>query len=97
MIEIRYSFDGMHDLRITGHADHSDNGNDIVCAGVSAITYTLLGFLANTDANPSTFVDRGDCIIMCYDTDPIHTAFEMALIGYMQIAKAYPDNVTVHI
>ena len=39
MITVKQNNDG---LTITGHAGFADSGNDIVCAGVSAIVQTLI-------------------------------------------------------
>ena len=98
MIDIHYS--GGHKLEIKGHAGYSEQGNDIVCAGVSAITYTLLGFLNNHKDDIwylRAHTESGDAAITCVGNDKIDTAFEMAIIGYAQIANQYPDNVNIHI
>ena len=88
-------------LTITGHAGYDDHGNDVVCAGVSAITYTLLGFLTNhlddiesTDAQ----LEGGHVHIKCRGGgETAALAFEMAVIGIEQIAVKYPKHVTVDI
>ncbi len=100
MINIEYINRGKtHDLRITGHAGFSDCGNDIVCAGVSAITYTLLGYLADSDdvQTLAYTTDSGDCTVTCVGGDRVQTAFDMAVTGYQMIAFTYPDHVTIHI
>lgn len=94
MIEIRYA-EQPHELKITGHADYN-SGQDIVCAGVSAITYALLQYLEDrgiqTDAGR-----KGASVICSEDNKEVRTAFEMALTGYQMIAEEYPDNVRVTI
>lgn len=35
----------IHGLTVSGHAGYSKKGEDIVCAGVSALTYTLINGL----------------------------------------------------
>lgn len=101
MTNIVYSFDGQrHELCVKGHANYDAHGHDIVCAGVSAITFTLLGFLMNYEdgmRDIDTHVLSGDVHISCIGTDTIGTAFEMAVIGYQQIAAKYPKHVTVRI
>ena len=100
MIEIRYiRSKAMHSLSITGHADYAEHGNDIVCSGVSAVTYTLAGYLINhTNATEHHIqLDSGCGTIMCYRKDNADIAFDMALIGYQQIAHTYHNNVSVHI
>lgn len=99
MIHIRYTAtEALHDLEITGHAAYN-TGNDIVCAGVSAITYTLAGWLMNCDRKLRPFfnMDSGESMMSCRRADKSDTAFEMAMIGYAQIANEYPNNVKIHI
>lgn len=100
MIRVDYTFtDSLHVLEITGHAEYN-NGNDIVCAGVSAITYTLAGFLWNDKPayNGAWFkLDSGFGRIHCHRTPHTDIAIKMAMIGFAQIANTYPNNVTIHI
>lgn len=92
------SNEGERELTIQGHAGFSEHGNDIVCAGASAIAYTLLGYLANCeDVIDINYVDRsGDFSLVCKgDSIRVQTAFEMALIGFMQLEGTYPQCVRV--
>lgn len=90
-----------YELSIQGHAGYSDNGNDIVCAGVSAIAFTLMGFLQNNKddiGNISAQFLSGDLKVKCKSGgERIKTAFDMALIGLQQIAHKYPKHVKVTI
>ncbi len=101
MINIVISKDKQeYELSMHGHAYYADVGDDIVCAGASAIAYSLLGFLNNCD----TVVDvdvierSGEMELSCSDySSKVHTAFEMAAIGFLQLEKQYPDCVRVDI
>lgn len=98
-IEFRVS-DNEYDLSIQGHAGYSDSGNDIVCAGVSAIAYTLLGFLNRIEYDiegTSAQVKSGDLRVQCKGGEKTAQAFDMAMIGLQQIAMKYPRHVTIHI
>lgn len=97
MIDIRYGrIEGCHVLTMRGHAEYNQNGEDIVCAGVSAITYAMLGWLANHDTNQLyKVVEPGETMIICQEAPEIDIAFEVARIGLAQIAHKYPDNVTI--
>lgn len=101
MIEVAYYGGGPdHKLEVKGHAGYSDHGNDIVCAGVSAITFTLLGFLDNhmdDIESISAQTKSGHACITCKGGDTTAIAFDMALIGLQQIAMKYPKHVTIHI
>lgn len=97
MTYIYYSMtDGVHELSIYGHADYDSEGRDIVCSAVSAIGYTLLGFLENEAHDISDYAeDSGKLCISAQSTDQVDTAFEMAIIGFMQIARQYPKYVSI--
>lgn len=100
MIEAYYSRTGDdYFLGVYGHAQYDAHGRDIVCAGVSAITFALLGFL-NSHGDDIRSLDTrnksGEAEITCTGNETIGTAFEMAAIGIAQIAAKYPDNVTYY-
>ena len=100
MIEIRYiRSKAMHSLSITGHAENAEHGHNIVCAGVSAVTYALVGYMINyaNDDDYHIQLESGDGTIMCYRKDNTDTAFDVAMSGYRLIAHNYPNEVIVHI
>jgi uncharacterized protein YsxB (DUF464 family) len=101
MIQIDFHVgDNTYELSITGHAGYSTHGNDIVCAGVSAITFTLLGFLDNhmdDIESISAQTESGRAHVVCKGGGKTALAFDMALIGLQQIAMKYPKHVTVDI
>jgi len=97
MIRIKYrSVHDGHVLIIRGHAGHNPGGPDIVCAAVSAIIYTLAGYLSQYE-DISLHMDSGKTFISCVSDNKIDVAFEMALVGLAQVAAAYPGNVTLDI
>lgn len=101
MINVWYTLNSKgHKLRINGHADYDTGGRDIVCAAVSSISFALLGFLENNANETSDYYhqrDSGYLTIVSCESPKVNAAFEMAVIGLMQIANKYPDNVTVNI
>lgn len=89
-----------HELMISGHAGYDSEGRDIVCSAVSAIAYALLGFLENeaNDASDYAYMTESGLLgVTAAASDRVDVAFDMALIGLMQIAKNYPDYVRVSI
>ena len=99
MIEARYDRDGeMHTLFVRGHAGYAEKGQDIVCAGVSAIVYALIGWLEN---NLEAYVDidetSGYVSISCEGDEKVEAVFYMAAIGIENIANTYPDHVDIDI
>lgn len=96
MTELYYTRnDGQHELYVTGHAGYDAEGRDIVCSAISAVGYTLLGYLANCDEEPDfSYIDEpGRLVVICEITPKTNTAFEMAYIGLSQIAQQYPPFV----
>ena len=97
MIRVDYTRKGSHHhtLTVHGHAGYDDTGRDIVCAGVSAISYALLGYLYHVGyVVEDVKTESGDLSLSCVGGD---AAFDMAMVGYLQIARAYPQCVDVHI
>lgn len=87
-----------YSLSINGHAGYSDIGGDIVCASASTLAYTLWGYLENCKSVTSldTVERSGEMEIECTgDGKSIKTAFEMAVIGFLQLEKMYPQCVAV--
>ncbi|MBE6961274.1 MAG: ribosomal-processing cysteine protease Prp [Ruminococcaceae bacterium] len=98
MIHIYYAYEGKyHILRITGHAGYAPRGQDIVCAGVSAVTHALLAYMRELRAVKKACGQSGELELLCHGCDETHAAFDMALAGYEAIAKAYPQHVEVDI
>lgn len=99
MIRVKYLLEeDFHRLILTGHAGHAKHGDDIVCAGVSATVYNLLGWLENHSEeleHIQTSVDSGDVEIVCIGGESVATAFELTAIGLEQIAQRYPECVDI--
>lgn len=101
MIQIHYQQDGsVCRLELQGHADYAASGEDIVCAGVSSIIFSLLGWLENHPEemeNADTDVSSGAVFIYCDCSEKALTAFELVAIGLEQIALRYPDHVAIEL
>ncbi len=100
MIRVRYRRNEFaHSLLVAGHAGYSNTGQDIVCAGVSAVVYALLGFLHNIsdwENRLTTAVNSGEAVILWRgNCEEIDAAFRMTVIGLVQIAGAYPRYIRV--
>ena len=91
MVFIRYCRD-IGKLWFEGHAEYAEKGQDIVCAGVSALYETL----AMHDATYAGELKPGYMFIWAkpgkyHEAMPIMDAFAA---GFGQIAKQYPDHVS---
>lgn len=82
--------------------DHA--GKPEVCAGISALMYSLEGFLRNHEdmlfLHTADMDVPGKAHIMFELDDPyknVMGAFELVMIGLLQIAKTYPDFCQVEV
>lgn len=90
MTEISFSRgSSLQRLRLCGHA----TGSERVCAAVSGIVYSLLGYLANTGEESQSTAESGYTAIQAGRSAALDAAFDTAAIGLAQIAEAEPDYV----
>lgn len=86
-------------LDAEGHASYGPCGSDIVCAGISSITYALAGYLENSrdrldfGASLEMEMSSGKVHIAC--VGDVSEAFKLAYIGLAQLAEQFPENLSV--
>lgn len=87
---------------ITGHAEFSESGSDIVCAGVSALIQTMSHALSDlVDATESRDKDAYH-ITYPHGWETHDEANQVLQIehyfmwGVRKIAEEFPENVTIH-
>ena len=99
MIRINYFRAGdEHKLAVMGHAGYAEHGRDIICAGVSAISFALLDYLQHSECEiKEASVADGEMRLICKGEDVVRSAYEMAVGGYRQIAESYPQYVEIYI
>ena len=84
-------------VKISGHAMYS-KGEDIVCAAVSALFYSLIAALEK-DRKVSLIKSRahkGCGEISFKGGGESRGAYKMAVEGFSAIARQYPDNVSIN-
>lgn len=84
-------------LVINGHSDICEQGTNTVCAAVSGIFFSLLGYLASCGGDRDVKINSvapGYANIECGYKQI--EAMRMACIGFIQISESYPDTVSVH-
>lgn len=96
MIRIRCTRrDNVMNLLVAGHAGYARRGEDIVCAGVSALTNALastLTLLGETSAQ----IDLGSAraqITCCTDSTLVYCLYYQTLVGLVTIAHEYPQQI----
>lgn len=101
MTEITYSIKDMY-LHCKGHAGGGPAGQDIVCAGVSALSMALLNQL-NEEEEKGTIRSRwkmepGGIILRAEmkeqrQTQTIKAYYRVIIMGLRALAENYPENI----
>lgn len=103
MVQITY-YPGKNRVTVQGHAGSSEEGHDLVCSAVSALTYTLaenvngLGGLAQ---DVVIRLEPGNAEIGCR-AEPEYKAvvqliFDTVVTGFQLIAGKYPQFAAVKV
>ena len=99
MIKVSYTQEGNKlSLRLEGHSDYAEEGEDIVCASASILAYTLASMVEKFGINTNISLESGDTTIECECTDHplmdvIRDSFNFALEGYTLLEQSYPQYV----
>lgn len=99
MTELKYiDNDGHIRVSIHGHAGYNP-GNDVVCAGISALTFAMIYSLEKLSEEGSIKnlvidLNDGETIADFVQVgDKWDTAWMVLYSGYYAIAEEYPDNL----
>lgn len=93
------------ELEIEGHAEHGENGKDIVCSAISTLFYTLAQSVSASEsmlAKKPVFKDKeGKGYLKCkpkkeYEGN-IARSYWTILVGFELVAANYPQNVTLKV
>ena len=105
MIKVTYHRE-YNRVTIEGHAYSGDPGHDLVCAGVSTLTYTLAANVGNLESSgmvrrPTVVLEPGKAEIEA-KPKPSHknTAaliFQSVCVGFEVLADSYPEYVRYEI
>lgn len=97
MIDISFgSTDSSIRMLMRGHARNDSGGDHCVCAACSSIAYALLCWVSNQSMRMNCCVDDGFMYVQLFDvSDVSRAAYEVAELGLRQIAKQYPEYVSI--
>ena len=95
-------------VEITGHANYSETGKDIVCAGVSVLSYTLLNAireeeeLLNCDILVSETNEKKGYFYLEFNyynhaSERIEVILNTIELGYLSLQQCYPGYVYTNI
>lgn len=101
-IEVCYKDSSIKGFIVKGHADYAPEGQDIVCAGVSAITQTaLIGLLKHLENKPSYKIDKGNLEVFLADDigdkdfDKAQIILSTMLAGLQSLQESYSEFVEI--
>ena len=94
MIEVSVRKDG---ITVTGHSGYAECGKDIVCAGVTALTQTLVRFVEGlTDDEIKYEVSPGKAKIRYGNlSEKSRTLVDSFFIGICEIINDFPNHVRI--
>ena len=91
-----------YDISIGGHAGYAQQGEDIVCAAISVLSYTLMQALRDAEEagiirSLRQSIESG---AVCAGYESIHhgtanTILNTILCGFRMVEERYPDNCKV--
>lgn len=93
-------------VTVKGHAGTAPAGEDLVCAAVSTLTYTLAVNIKQLHrwrkvAKPKIRLENGDAEISCVPAAACRSAvmdvFEAVCIGFALLEEKYPDVISYHV
>lgn len=96
-VEVTYTNDKISKLKISGHAEYLPIGEDIVCAGVSAIATGLLNALYEMTPNTCdlSLDESGLVSVKVNDLNNLNVQIilNVGLIQLNGIIDSYPENI----
>lgn len=94
MIAVSVRQDG---ITVSGHAGYAESGKDIVCAGVTALTQTLICSMKGLTRDTIQYrISPGRADIYYGDlSEAAKLLVDSFFIGICQIADEFPDYVRV--
>ena len=93
-------------LRVEGHAGQAEIGKDIVCSAASILAYTVAQTITQMNKQgwlkkkPHIKLKEGKGIVTCVPKEEYYNecllAFFVAEMGYVLLAKNYPQYVAIN-
>lgn len=94
MIAVSVRKDG---IKISGHANYAESGKDIVCAGVTALTQTLIMSMEDLTGDEIEYGILTGKVDIHYRnlSEEGSLLVDSFFIGVCQIANKFPDHVRI--
>lgn len=84
-------------IEILGHADYDEYGKDIVCAGISALSFGTLNALDELFPDSIELKVSQDKIVIRIQqsNEKLQTCLEFFLIQAGTLQESYPENIKI--
>lgn len=96
-VEILHQQDQIQSIRISGHAEYANRGEDLVCAGASSIGIGALNALDEIFSKDVRLEQRKNKILIkvLEDSDRLQTTLKFLICQFQTMVEAYPKNITI--
>lgn len=91
-------------LIIEGHSGYGKTGEDIVCAGISAVTYAFVNCMLDEEASGNIKLIRNiirdgyiclEIEFFDYSMERIKGMFDACITGLLMLEESYPQYITL--
>lgn len=81
---------------VKGHSGYAPCGKDIVCAGISTLSFTLLRAVSERELDFVEYVQSDGFMWLSFPlTDDLRIVAHAICAGYQLLAEKYPENVSL--
>lgn len=96
-VNIKKDMTGIEKVRLSGHANYSEYGTDIVCAAVSSIVTTSVNGIVSIDKDAITATDNKEILeITVLKHNPVTDKLLINMVDLLkEIEKQYKKNISV--
>ena len=94
MIKVRYN-EEFTNLKITGHANYAEYGEDIVCASVSSIVETSINLAHEFNDNIKYSDDGNTIIVINTNDDNVLKVLKNMIDMLIELQRQYPKNINI--
>ena len=100
MIKVIYKTknDFISEVKVSGHANFANHGNDIVCASVSSIVTTTVNAIIRFDENAIDYTDAEGLVVINVNvnTDQTEVLLTNMIELFKELEKQYKNNIKVN-
>lgn len=94
MIKVQYS---KNEIEMSGHANFSESGSDIVCAGASMLVYAVADKMLSLDKQVNFIEDEKGYIKLSFNgaSNELELLYDTLINGLKMLESQYPKNINI--